>query len=287
MQRPLTLVPPTLSTPYFNDKLIVYVVEYPPWTALKPSAADIITPIPFGTKPKPNLTPGMPFVTTLTTKEGLMALEPIPQHIQNSYPNARIRAFNFFQFGGNPAVPGSATATINACAKCPGAGESTASVTFCFAWNAQAQPVTSPPTQPTICNTCVQPFKFTNLAHCGMSFGFITSYFGTPSTPPKPLIAVEPSYVVLELAQDCTAPGVDLLTLCDGAPSATISCDGDCDPCVAGSTYIKTYNDAFTAYAYTKTRYTEPPIEVKSCEVTHKVFAACSQVVADDGTIIS
>ena len=233
LRRPLTLLPPTPPPAYYNDKLIVYVVEYPPWTPLGGAAPSTV-----GFPPTVSITPGMPWQTTLMAKDGLVSSAPIPQVIANAYAGARVRALNFFTFGGDPSAPGMASVTINALGNCKRAGKSEASITFCFAWCAQSAYVTEPPCSPVICGQTLPPFHTTTKKHCGMSFTVLDTYSGTPAVPPAPLnIATAPSYIVLELAQDCSAPGTDVFTVCDSGPLT--ACNGSCDTCLGGTTYTK------------------------------------------------
>ena len=231
-QRPLTPFKPPLPPPYYNDKLIVYIVEYPPWTPLKTS----YTAAALGESPTNPVSPGMPWPTTITSKEGLLLTAPIPLVIQNAYPHTRIRALTF-NFEGNPATDGIASATLTATSKCAAAGDANATLTFCFAWCAQ----TNPGCTPGICNTTItKNFRVENATHCGMSFSILDdTHTG---------LYASPSYVVLELAQDCSAPGIDEFTLCEDASDAP--CNLDCNTCVAGTTYAKRINPLTGKFHY-------------------------------------
>ena len=230
LQRPLSRVTfwPT-AAPYTADQLVVYIVEYPPWTPL----AEVSAPVAVGAQPNNKITPGMPWCATLQSKQGLLPSKPVPQLIQNTYLGAkRIRELDFLTLGGSPSSDGIATITISAKATSACAGGANASITFCYAWC--AQPFTLDCT-PSICGTPVAPVRITEKQHCGMSFRQLA--FVRQASPLT-------SYLVLELAQDCTAPGVDLYTLCD-AP-----CVQSCNTCVDGTVLEKEFIPGTNTYQY-------------------------------------
>ena len=236
-RRPLTLVASTPPVPYWADKLVVYVVESPPWTALQTN----IPPPQIGAPPDAAITSGMPWLTSLCSPDAPFASSTsVPQYIQNTYFDAvRVRAMHFFTFSGTPATDGVASATIYAKAACRAAGASNASLTFCYAWCAQpAEPGCVP------VNPCgggqLQTFRVTGKTHCGMSFRMLEQVQTDPS-------GSGPNYVVLELAQDCSAPGTDVVT---NVTSACASGGDAINPCLSGTTYTKFFQTGTNQIRY-------------------------------------